>query len=79
MKWVYLLDSISHPGQTYRGLSDDPDRRLQEHNEGKVPSTAPFQPWRIRVAIRFADTVRAVAFERYLKSGSGHSFSKRHF
>jgi len=30
------------------------------------------------MAIRFADVERAVAFERYLKSGSGVAFAKRH-
>jgi hypothetical protein len=28
--------------------------------------------------VKFADEARAVAFERYLKSGSGHAFAIRH-
>jgi hypothetical protein len=28
--------------------------------------------------IRFEDEKRDAAFERYLKSGSGHAFAKRH-
>jgi len=43
-----------------------------------VPHTAKYRPWRIEVAIRFRDDQRAVAFERDLKSGSGHAFAKRH-
>jgi hypothetical protein len=31
------------------------------------------------IAIRFADDCRADAFEKYLKSGSGHAFANRHF
>jgi hypothetical protein len=29
--------------------------------------------------IGFADEGRAIAFERYLKSGSGRAFAKKHF
>jgi hypothetical protein len=31
------------------------------------------------VAIRFENNRKAQAFEKYLKSGSGHAFAKRHF
>ena len=31
------------------------------------------------VVIEFPDEARAVRFERYLKSGSGRAFAKRHF
>jgi hypothetical protein len=31
------------------------------------------------VAIEFTDENRAIRFERYLKSGSGRAFAKRHF
>jgi hypothetical protein len=36
-------------------------------------------PWELVVAIEFAEERRAVAFENYLKSGSGRAFAKRHF
>jgi hypothetical protein len=32
----------------------------------------------IDVLVQFSDERRAVAFERYLKSGSGNAFAKRH-
>ncbi len=34
-------------------------------------------PWAFDVVIRFADERRALAFERYLKSGSGCAFAQR--
>lgn len=49
-------------------------QRLREHNAGKVPHTAKFKPWIIRSATAFRDRSRAMAFERYLKSGSGRAF-----
>jgi putative endonuclease len=78
MKYVYLLRSLSRPQETYIGLTDDLQRRLDEHNGGKSPHTSKNTPWRIEVAVRFADESKATDFERYLKSGSGHAFAKRH-
>ena len=78
MKFVYLIESLRHPVRRYRGLADDVTRRLERHNAGEVPSTAPYRPWRLVVSIRFENGDRAAEFERYLKSGSGHSFANRH-
>jgi hypothetical protein len=41
--------------------------------------TAPRRPWHRHVIIEFPDEARAIRFERYLKSGSGRAFAKRHF
>jgi predicted GIY-YIG superfamily endonuclease len=54
-------------------------KRLQEHNAGKSPHTTGFKPWKVVVAIRFADDQKAKCFEKYLEAGSGHVFAKRHF
>jgi len=35
--------------------------------------------WQLHVTIELADEDRALAFERYLKSGSGRACAKRHF
>lgn len=78
MKYVYLLKSISSPQRRYIGSTTDLQARLQQHNEGRVFHTAKYRPWEIHVPIRFTDNHRAKQFERYLKSGSGHAFAKRH-
>ena len=77
--YVYLLRSISHPGQRYVGLTRDLKQRIKDHNTGKSPHTSKFLPWQIVVAVYFSDQRRAEAFERYLKQGSGHAFATRHF
>jgi predicted GIY-YIG superfamily endonuclease len=79
MRYVYLLQSIADPTKRYIGSTSDLRRRLDEHNEGKSVHTSYWLPWRLVVAIQFADDRRANEFERYLKSGSGHAFAKRHF
>jgi hypothetical protein len=49
------------------------------HNAGQNPSTASWRPWVIDVSIEFRREKTAARFEKYLKSGSGHEFSRRHF
>ena len=77
MHYVYLLESDSVPIHRYVGLSTDLKRRIAEHNSGKSPHTAKYRPWRLVTYIAFSSRIKAEAFERYLKSGSGHAFAKK--
>jgi len=43
-----------------------------------MPISSKFRPWSPVVVIRFENDEKAERFERYLKSGSGHAFAKRH-
>jgi putative endonuclease len=75
---VYVLRSRADPTRYYTGVTSDWRARLEAHNAGRCLHTANGQPWQIDVVVEFADERRAVAFERYLKSGSGCAFAKRH-
>ncbi|HEY1638293.1 MAG TPA: GIY-YIG nuclease family protein [Rhizomicrobium sp.] len=77
MKFVYLLESITEPEQTYVGLTDNVEYRLDAHNAGQSPHTAKFKPWRLVTYIAFSDEKKAVAFEKYLKSHSGRAFANK--
>ncbi|RLC61065.1 MAG: GIY-YIG nuclease family protein [Chloroflexi bacterium] len=79
MKYVYLIESISNPSKTYIGTTTNFTNRLKAHNTGRSPHTSRFKPWKTIVVIKFSDNHKAKAFEKYLKSGSGHAFAKRHF
>ncbi|MBI5368830.1 MAG: GIY-YIG nuclease family protein [Planctomycetes bacterium] len=79
MKYVYILESLSDPVRHYTGITHDLQRRLEQHNRGEGVHTRLFRPWKILVAIRFEDDTRALAFEAYLKTGSGQAFARRHF
>lgn len=79
MTTVYLIRSMSYPSQAYIGVTSDLKRRLKEHSAGHSPHTSKFAPWELVVAIRFAEERKANAFERYLKTGSGRAFAKKHF
>ena len=79
MKYVYLLESLNFPDQTYIGLTDDLRKRLIAHNEGRASHTRKFKPWRLVTYLAFSDTDKAIAFERYLRSSSGRAFVKKRF
>ena len=78
MKYVYLLQSIPHPGQRYIGLTSDVEKRLAAHNAGQSSHTANYRPWKIVTYHAFNDEDKAAAFEEYLKSGSGRAFGEKH-
>jgi putative endonuclease len=77
MKYVYLLESVDFPDQTYVGLTDDLKSRFEAHNAGSSPHTSKYKPWRLVTYLAFSDEAKAVAFERYLKSASGRAFAKK--
>jgi len=52
---------------------------LAEHNAGNCFHTSKYAPWKIKFYAAFGSLDLAQHFEQYLKSGSGHAFSKRHF
>lgn len=77
MFYVYLIESLSTPGQRYIGLTTDLRQRLSDHSAGRSIHTNKFKPWRVVTYIAFSKRANAENFERYLKSGSGHAFAKK--
>ena len=61
------------------GITANLDERLRVHNAGRSPHTSKYRPWKLVLHLRFQDEQRAVEFERYLKSGSGHAFANKRF
>jgi putative endonuclease len=76
--YVYVLVSEADATQHYTGITRDLPSRLKEHNQGTCIYTARCRPWRIETAIAFRSKAKARAFEKYLKTGSGREFSRRH-
>ena len=77
--YVYILVDITTETHHYTGITEDLHARLAKHNAGEVPHTSKFKPWRIQTAIAFDCKEKAYAFKKYLKTGSGREFTKRHF
>ena len=76
--YVYILESQVKEGHYYTGYTLNLEDRLKHHNDGAVPSTKPYRPWRIKTVTAFTDEDRAKAFEKYLKTQSGRAFTKKH-
>jgi predicted GIY-YIG superfamily endonuclease len=79
MHYVYLLESSSIADRRYIGVTSDLSQRLKDHNQGKSSYTAKSLPWRLVTYIAFSDEQKALRFQRYLKSGSGHAFARKRF
>jgi putative endonuclease len=78
-RFVYILRSVSEPERHYVGLTDDVSARMTAHNQQGTSHTSKYQPWKLVVALEFSCADGAIRFEKYLKSGSGRAFAKRHF
>jgi predicted GIY-YIG superfamily endonuclease len=77
--YVYILVSEANNELHYSGITRDLKARLIEHNRGKCPHRSKHKPWKIETAIAFRSEAKARLFERYLKTGSGREFARRHF
>ncbi len=78
MYYAYIITSIANKNQRYIGYTEDLRHRLKDHNSGKCPHTAKYKPWNLKFYAAFDSKEATMNFEKYLKSGSGHSFAKRH-
>jgi putative endonuclease len=75
---VYILFSDKLK-KRYVGSSEDPFRRLEQHNQGKTAFTSRGRPWTLRYVEAYETRPEAVARERFLKSGAGREFLDRLF
>ena len=75
MYYVYVLRSLKD-GRLYKGLTQNVEKRLKQHNQGENRSTKGFKPWELVLTKSFDSREKARDYEKYLKSGSGREFLK---
>ena len=63
----------------YVGCSDNLKERIERHSKGYVPATIERRPIKLVNYFAFREKYKAFNFEKYLKSGSGRAFIKKHF
>jgi putative endonuclease len=68
---VYVLYSASR-GVHYKGSCADVERRLADHNAGRVRSTKNGRPWVLHHCEAFGSKTEALRRERFLKTRSGY-------
>lgn len=76
MYYVYILKCSDD--RYYIGCTNNLQDRVKRHEKGHIPATADRLPVTLVYYAAFLDSHKAYAFEKYLKSGSGRAFMKRH-
>ena len=73
---VYILRC--RDGKYYTGCTNDLEDRIRRHQKGHIHFTKSRLPIRLVSYTSFKDKYKAFRFEKYLKTGSGRAFMKRH-
>lgn len=73
--YVYVLQSLVD-GNFYTGYTNDLRRRVEEHNTGKVPSTAARRPLKLVYYEACRSQADATHREKYLKTAWGKRYLK---
>ncbi len=76
MAIIYILKSLKD-SKTYVGSTTDMERRLGEHNAGKVTSTKPRRPLELIYTEKVDTIEQARKREHYLKSAAGRRWLKK--
>ena len=73
--FVYIIRS-ENSGRLYKGITENVQERLNEHNTGKQKSTKGYRPWNLVYLEEFSSRVEARNREKYFKSGVGREYLK---
>ena len=76
--YVYVLKSCKY-NRIYIGISEDPLKRLEEHNSGMTKSTKFYKPYKVIYQEKHYNRLEARLREKYLKSGEGRELIKSNF
>lgn len=77
MHYVYILQTEYNGQEMYVGCTTDLERRVVEHNSGKVASTKKKIPCKLIHYEAFLDQRDAYEREKFLKTGWGKRFIKK--
>ncbi|WP_424002083.1 GIY-YIG nuclease family protein [Maribacter sp. IgM3_T14_3] len=73
MYHVYVLRS-EVDGRLYKGMTNDLQKRIEQHNLGRNKSTKGFLPWVLMYSEEFETRLEARNKEKNFKSGVGREF-----
>ena len=76
MWFVYIIKSLAKEF-TYVGSTNDLERRILDHNEGKVQSTKHYKPFELVAYVAVKTEAKARELEKYFKVGSGKAILKK--
>jgi putative endonuclease len=70
MYYIYILLNEAK-SRTYTGVTDDVNKRLAEHNAGRVKSSQPYRPYKVVHIESFETLSEARQMEKFYKSTTG--------
>ena len=75
---VYYIHAIKSTidNRIYIGFTENLEKRIKEHNQGKTKSTKGFRPWSLIYYETTETRIEARKREKYFKSGCGKEFLK---
>ena len=76
MYYVYIIQSQIDKSY-YTGFTEDLKNRIKEHNTGKADITSTKGDYELVWYCAFNEKIKALAFEKYLKQGSGFAFARK--
>ena len=76
MYYVYILKLVNNT--YYIGYSHDLKNRIREHKNNQVHQTM-YTEFKLVFYAAFESQLKALQFEKYLKTGSGYAFKNKHF
>jgi putative endonuclease len=74
--YVYIFQSESDDSY-YIGYSQDPEKRLADHNDGRSRYTREKIPWKLVYTEEFFTKTEAIKRERFLKSQRNRAFYEK--
>jgi len=78
MYYVYAIKSLKR-NYIYVGLTNNPQRRINQHQAGQEKTTSPYRPFRVLFTETHPTRSAARVREKYLKSGIGKAWIKKGF
>ena len=76
MYFVYIIKSLNVL-RYYIGSTENIDRRLSDHNSGKVNATKAYKPWELVYTEEYSSEDKAIKREKYFKSAAGRRLIKK--
>jgi len=74
--FVYAISSLN-TSYIYVGISDNPTRRIRQHNKKLNKTTRSYAPFKKVLVEEYENREEARRREKYLKSGCGKEYLKR--
>ena len=76
---MFYVYSLKCKDGFYVGCTNDLKDRISRHQKGQVDATKDRLPVKLDFYVALDNEYKDFNFEKYLKSGSGRAFIKRHF